>query len=286
MEVYYNVIQNERIFYWKLLDERMTTLSFNRKNNLLSLLRGYDLPLKHNYLNAALIGYGKHHQTDPEPDPAEERYQNFRLSVEESLDEYFNAFIERINNQDFWHNKDFLKALCAFTRYYVAAESKSSSDFVTRLEDLLVKMAGSAGDLSDIMFDFATEYKHTGILPNGYKQTKKDSRKSILKISNLWNTGTRPDNQAIINLILDCIVYSTNDPEDFGINFEKYMDLVRMSSDKDVLEIFSENLEDTAFDDDLESDEDSDSDDDSFVVPDDYESSDDDEFEPARKKKK
>ena len=111
-----------RFFYWKISYEGMTTIPFTRKNNLLSLLRGYDLPIKRNYLNAALLGYGKkHHITDKEK---EKRYQKFQSTAFDSLKEYFKAFRNLLSDEDFWHSTGFYQVLSAFTRFYVASFSK------------------------------------------------------------------------------------------------------------------------------------------------------------------
>lgn len=249
----------------------MTTLSFTRKNNLLSLLRGYDLPIKRNYLNAALLGFGKHNKKD-EDEKKEKIYRDFRSTVDVSLEKCFNAFRNQIDNVEFWHSSIFYKALCAFTRYYVAGYSETSSDFLENLEGFMSEIVQSKRylNLLKTMDKLANEQKaRGGEIPEEYETVKEKSKNNIRKLSfRLWAQET-PDTQGIINLILDCIVYSTETPEEFALKWEKYKDIVTMSSDKDIMKIFSEDLQDTAADDDEESEGEYDPEDVDFVVSDD-----------------
>ena len=266
----------------------MTALPFIRKNNLLSLLRGYDLPIKHNYLNTALLGYGKHNKDKDN----EERYQKFRSTVDASLDKYFNTFREEINNNDFWQPPIFYKALCAFTRYYVAGLSVKSSQFFNNIDGFLSDIVQTEryNNLVETMEKLANKLKYKQeekeILEK-YNIIKENSKKNILKLSFLLYGQTTPDIQKIMNLILDCIVYSTNTPEDFVLNWEKYKDTVAKSSDKDTTKIFSEDLQDTLNDDlEEESDGEYDSEDERFVVPDDVIEYEDDGENPVKKKRR
>lgn len=247
----------------------MTTLPFTRKNNLLSLLRGYDLPIKRNYLNAALLGYGKHHKTDEEK--KEERYQNFRFKVIDALEKCFNAFRKKLTDNTFWHSRRFFNALCAFTRFAVAGWSETSSEFLENLEGFLSEIAQSRryNNLLGTMNKLANEQKAQGKTPKKYKMIKEESKTNIRKITYrlLWAEET-PDIRGITNLILDCIVYSTETPEDFALNWDRYTKAVAMSSDTDIMKIFSEDLQDTAADDDEESEGEYDTDDEDFVVSD------------------
>ncbi len=252
----------------------MTTIPFTRKNNLLSLLRGYDLPVKRNYLNAALLGYGKHRKTDEDK---EKRYQKFRTIAFNSLEQYFNVLKSLISDDDFWHSLGFYQVLCAFTRFFVASWSKTSSDFVINLDAFLREISQSIryAKLIEIMDDLADEQKARKKIPEEYEKIKEKSKNNIRKLTYRLpfqeQDQDAPDKEGVKNLILDCIVYSTETPEDFALNWEKYKDKVTMKTDKDVERLFSENLQDTAADDyDDESEGEYDTDDEDFVVPDDF----------------
>ena len=279
--------KNTRIFLLKVLFEGMTTLPFKRKNNLLSLLRGYDLPIKHNFLNSALLGFGKHHHhhhhhhkkekktLTSKPEESEERYIKFLTTVEPALKEYFNFFITNIHNDSFWYSNKFFDALCAFTRYFVASKTTTSSEFFSNIESFLVDIANSVryARLLEDMDSFADKYKISEELPKEYNNIKVESGDAIQTISRqcLSQDVLNLDNQTIINLILDCIVYSTEEPQEFESKFDTYQRRVTNSYEKDIQQIFSEDLQDTAHDDELESDGEFDSEDESFVVPDDEE---------------
>ena len=89
----------------------------------------------------------------------------------------------------------------------------------------------------------------------------------------------------MINLILDAIIITIESPDVYELTLEKYKDKVNQKSEKDMLNIFSEDLQDTAAKDDEELEEDEDYyDDDGFVVSDSedpYEP-----YEPVNKKQK
>lgn len=264
-----------RFFYWKISYEGMTTIPFTRKNNLLSLLRGYDLPIKRNYLNAALLGYGKkHHITDEEK---EERYQKFRSIAYDSLKKYFKVIRDLISDEDFWHSSGFYEVLSAFTRFYVADLSKTSSDFLENLEAFQSEIAQSVryNKLLGAMNNLANKLiKDRRLTPAEYKKLEekyeeiKEKSKNGIKQFFYRVKFQKPDVQVTENLILDCIVYSTETPEEFALNWERYKNAVAMKSDNDILKIFSEDLQDTAADDDEESEGEYDSDDLDFVVSD------------------
>jgi hypothetical protein len=260
----------------------MTTLPFERKNNLLSLLRGYDLPIKHNYLNSALLGFGKHHhhhhhhhhhkEKETTYDKTNEKYKNFRSTVENALRKYFTYFSENLSDHSFWYGKDFYDALCAFTRYFVASNTERSTEFLSNIENFLAGIVTSEryDSLADKMYDLAKKYKKTDELPEEYTSIKTACGNDIREISEqcLSQDVLSLDEQTIINLILDCIVYSTQDPEGFAWNFEEYQKKVTKSYDSDALRLFSEDLQDTAYDDEKESEGEYDSEDERFVVPD------------------
>lgn len=287
----------------------MTTLPFERKNNLLSLLRGYDLPIKRNFLNSALLGFGKHHhhhhhhkkekETLPskleKSEESEERFKNFLTTVDTALKKYFSFFSTHIPDDSFWYSNKFYDALCAFTRYFVASTTRTSSEFLSNVEGFLIDIVESDryNRLLDDMDIFADEYRETG-KSDEYEKIRVQSGKSIREISSqcLSQNVFDLDYQTIKNLILDCVIYSTNEPQEFESNFERYKTKVTTSSDKDILHLFSEDLQDTADNDDLESEGEHDSEDEKFVVPDDvieYEDEDEDEDEyeekPAKRRK-
>ena len=280
----------------------MTTLSFNRKNNLLSFLRGYDLLFKRNYLNAALLGYGKHshhhhhhhhhHHKENETtiSTAENKYEKFLSTVFRELEKYFNFFREHIPDDSFWYNnKLFFEALCAFTRYFIASKTTTSSEFLSNIETFLTDIIASDrySNLLDEMDSFADQYKETKKLPEEYIKIKEECGNDIREICSSPNVLDLIE-QTFINLILDCIVYSTNVPEEFALKFEKYKDKVTTSYEDDISRLFSEDLQDTAYSDDLESDGEPDSEDEKFVVPDDeeyIEYEDDSKEKPVKRRK-
>lgn len=289
----------------------MTTLPFTRKNNLLSLLRGYDLPIKRNYLNAALLGYGKRNKKDETKDEKKEnRYQDFRSTAAESLNRCIDAIEERIDDDKFWHGSDIYKALRIFTRFYIARLCESSSEFFINIERFLVDIADSkryfylletmdalADELKaistveptveellptveteeqvkeDIPLVEADEYTGEGNptdetdelteekIWGKYERIKEESKEHILNF-------TPVTNREVINFILDCIVYSTEVPEQFESHWEKYKMEVITTSDTDLNKIFSEDLVDTMNADENEDEGEYDSEDEKFVVPD------------------
>lgn len=289
----------------------MTTLSFTRKNNLLSLLRGYDLPAEqHNYLNSALLGFGNHHHhhhhhhhhkkenktsTSTSEERSEKKYIEFLNTVADSLVKYLDFFSKHIPDDSFWYDDTFFKALCAFTRYFVASKTETSSEFLNNIEGFLTDIADSEQYISllDVMDDFADEYKKikkiskSDELPKEYITLKEQSGNDIRKISiQCLNENVLDlDPQTIINLILNCIVYSTQEPQEFQLNFEKYKQKVTNSYDKDISRLFSEDLQDTAYNDDLESEGEGDSEDEGFVVPDDEVEYEDDGETPVKRRK-
>ena len=92
----------------------------------------------------------------------EKIYQNFRSTVDASLDKYFIAFREQINNIAFWQPPIFYEALCAFTRYYVAGQSEKSSQFFNNIEGFLSDIVQSErySKLVETMEDLADELKY------------------------------------------------------------------------------------------------------------------------------
>ena len=307
------LLQKRENFLLKLLYEGMTTLPFERKNNLLSLLRGYDLPIKRNFLNSALLGFGKHHHHHHKKDKkeketpkkekkkthldeSEEKYLQFLITVEDSLKKYFNFFIANLSNRSFWYGPLFYDALCAFTRYFVASKTRTSTEFLNNIERFLTDIVESEryDSLLDEMDSFADEYKTTEVLPEAYKAIKVQSGNAIGAISTqcLSQDVLNLDEQTIINLIIDCVVYSTEEPQEFEITFEKLKTKITNSADKDILRLFSEDLQDTVDDDAKEKDDGKyDSEDERFVVPDgeeyiEYESDEEEEGETPAKRRK
>ena len=250
------------------------------------MLRGYDLPIKRNYLNAALLGYGKHQKTDEDK---EEIYKNFRLKVIKALNECYKAFSDKLRDGDveFWHSRRFYDALCAFTRFAVAGWSESSSDFFNNLEDFLREIAASRQYiyLVENMDALMDEQKARKKIPAGYKKLKEESKNDIRSLVEYRLPFQEPppfDKQGFIDLILACIVYSTKTPEEFEKHWVKFKDKITMTSDADVMKIFSEDLQDTAADDyDDESEGEYDPEDLDFVVSDDFI-----EYEPGAKKRR
>ena len=118
------------------------------------------------------------------------------------------------------------------------------------------------------MDELANKQMEEGELPEKYKTMKAESKNNISRLSFRLYAQVTPDPQGIMNLILDCIVYSTETPEDFALNWEKYTDAIAKKSDKDIFKIFSEDLQDTTYDDEKESEGEYDSEDERFVVPD------------------
>ena len=279
--------------------EGMTTLSFTRKNNLLSLLRGYDLPIKPNYLNSALLGFGNHHHHHhhhhDKLKKSEKKYEKFLTTVEPALETYYKFFNEQINNYSFWHDEEAVSdALCQFTRFYIALITSTSSNFLDNIESFVTDIVDSERyiTLLEEMSSFANIYKETGELPEEYEKIKEESKDAIQEISkqNLHPDAFVPNYTIIIDLILDCIVYSTKKPEDFALIFDKFTRKVNSSSNKDISRLFSEDLKETENKDELEHDEVGDSEDEDFIPDDDDDDSDDDydeEYEenPVKRRK-
>lgn len=263
----------ERIFCLKLSYEGMTTIPFTRKNNLLSLLRGYDIPIKRNFLNATLLGYGKRHKKDEvnKDRKKEERYQKFRDSADEneSLKIYFDTFRDEIDNESFWQSSDFLSDLCEFTRFCVASWSKTSTKFFENSETLLTQIPQSSRfkTILTIMDDLADLW-HAGEPIPGYEDIKDECKQHISGILYRSQFQTLPQ-KAVKNLIIDCIVLSTSNPSEFERNWDKYATIVTRRADSDASKYFSEDLLDTVSEDEDESEGEADSDDEDFVVPDD-----------------
>lgn len=267
----------------------MTTLSFKRKNNLLSLLRGYDLPIKQNFLNSALLGFGNHHHHNKEK-KSEKKYQKFLNTVEPALETYYKFFNEQIYNYSFWNDDEAVTdALCQFTRFYIALIGSSSSKFLSNIESFITDIVSSDRyiTLLEKMNAFSDTYKETRKIPEEYDRIKEESEYSIQRISKqcLHPDANIPNYRTIIDLILDCIVYSTEEPQEFALNFERYKTKVTSSYDKDILHLFSEDLEDTAYNDYLESEGEGDSEDERFVVPDDIIEYENDGENPAKRRK-
>lgn len=230
---------------------------FNRKYNLLSLLRGYDLTFPYDF-SSILLGYGK--GVSPSTKYAAQYEKTYTDVDENPVNGAFKKFKEEyVNNETFWKSTDFvIEMLVRLTRYVILSFSPDYKTFFETMEAFLSDLINSKYYITILeqMDEFMDDWKNGNVniyqseIP-GFIVLKETCRKQIKKylfISEFYDLtsryGVSPD-ENFIQFIVNCLVCTSKTPEDFALNTEKYRKSCTNSIEFDTKIHFSEDLRDT-----------------------------------------
>lgn len=229
--------------------------ALNRKYNLLSLLRGYDLTHP-NDISSILLGYGK--GESPSAKYAKQ-YEKTYSSDGNTVRRAFKFFRKYCDDNSFWYDTEaVIKNLVHLTRYVILSVSPDYKQFSEAMEVYLSRFADSTYYIKRLeeMDSFMNEWHANPEIEDqsqipGFKALKLKCQKEIkqyLLTTKFYDYtsghGVTPDDR-FIRFIINCLIRTSGTPELFPLNTQKYSFKCTHDIEFDTTMHFSEDLRDT-----------------------------------------